>query len=1019
MAGSPAEWERYERWNGAIAEVVYSRGQAGLPVYLDLEDSVLASIRDAAEPEATDVSSALIQTLIGTLVFTDGANSVLRGHLRRLDLWHQGTMLDPPPTLGLLALLSLVAKNMQDSDHMRSHNFYNRLERMAGMTGHQIEWFTHAYRARRHSENTPVSRELWGSLNDWLEMLEGSRGLPTAQPMGHDHIGWPLSQALVRQADRDKFVDLFVTQGMPPYASLPASEMAAHIDEWMSRSPCPASNHLERLWKDRDASVRIVDIARLALESWNGAMPVGFVRASGTRLIDTVRVKAAIRSFPSRRLDLALVVPGQARVDEEPVGVLDAEDNEVNEVDLVPIASGWLGVSEIVTIDARTLLEGQVRLRRRDHAQPLTRRARPLVPLGWNEMLMAYVEGERVQLAEKSLILSTNEIAPRVANLLERVARPGFRRIESIPGLPDGWTAFDDVRILSSIPHELLHNQRTELNLLQPMTTSQVVFQGGLRLPGHLRKWLSAMPPELCASAKDDASLSAHLVCIRSWSNPAPPPRSLSDSGTALIWDLADLALPDGDYSIDVLEGGNLMSTEILRLRSADTPALRFDDESGTIGHSPTADGFGIITGRTTGPGAFTCAPDDSGASIAGGEIPSIPSWWKARVNTTRSAGVVRIVKIPGIGGHSCIATGQHYIDLPLGLGQTTIEGVCRYCGLVKRYPTKYRSAARNTTAAHRPPRVSIEALPPVRAEVTIEWKSAFDAVCHVGGGTMASLDRITSQMESTGLFGDNFARQLEVLGHIEIERSSTSLKPLAWQVNDPSLIGLANGAIAIVGFRNDRAIVTIEDAAWAADAELTVRNDLNAPPIVRLRGLDESGIDLLAKQLAGATGRPVRHIADAARRLATSLRPLSKACETLPTTAAVTAQSYERWNTLTARFEETSDASSPGAFRLSGHTRTYIYRLPSQLGAMRASLGDARIVKYLAALDTGISLVGYDEASRVLYVPLGADLPGLYGRAAVFASGRPPIENTDERILEYHNVQPELAAHLAHLLSH
>ena len=81
MAGSPAEWERYERWNGAIAEVVYSRGQAGLPVYLDLEDSVLASIRDAAEPEATDVSSALIQTLIGTLVFTDGANSVLRGHL--------------------------------------------------------------------------------------------------------------------------------------------------------------------------------------------------------------------------------------------------------------------------------------------------------------------------------------------------------------------------------------------------------------------------------------------------------------------------------------------------------------------------------------------------------------------------------------------------------------------------------------------------------------------------------------------------------------------------------------------------------------------------------------------------------------------------------------------------------------------------------------------------------------------------------------------------------------------------
>jgi hypothetical protein len=83
----------------------------------------------------------------------------------------------------------------------------------------------------------------------------------------------------------------------------------------------------------------------------------------------------------------------------------------------------------------------------------------------------------------------------------------------------------------------------------------------------------------------------------------------------------------------------------------------------------------------------------------------------------------------------------------------------------------------------------------------------------------------------------------------------------------------------------------------------------------------------------------------------------------------------------------------------------------------MEAVLGDARIVKYLAALDARSGLVGYDAEEQVLYVPLGADLPGLYGRAAVLASGRPPLENPDEGILQYGNVPPAMAGHLAHLL--
>ena len=96
MAGTPAEWERYERWNSAIADVVYPRRTSPTPVYLDLEDDVLAAIRDEADPQASDPERALIETVKGTLVFRDGPATLFRGHLNRLDRWMAGERTDPP-----------------------------------------------------------------------------------------------------------------------------------------------------------------------------------------------------------------------------------------------------------------------------------------------------------------------------------------------------------------------------------------------------------------------------------------------------------------------------------------------------------------------------------------------------------------------------------------------------------------------------------------------------------------------------------------------------------------------------------------------------------------------------------------------------------------------------------------------------------------------------------------------------------------------------------------------------------
>jgi hypothetical protein len=211
--------------------------------------------------------------------------------------------------------------------------------------------------------------------------------------------------------------------------------------------------------------------------------------------------------------------------------------------------------------------------------------------------------------------------------------------------------------------------------------------------------------------------------------------------------------------------------------------------------------------------------------------------------------------------------------------------------------------------------------------------------------------------------------------------------------------------------------MAAIEDNLYGLEVELECDHSIDGPAVAVLGALTSDQTEDLLRVMKGACGRPARHIPRAALHLAASLPPLSKLIGELPMVHAIGARSYERWNPVVARFQPAVDASSTGAFRLRGFARAYVYRREQDLETSSALLGDARIVKYAAALDSAVSLLGYIEESATLYVPLGADLPGLYGRAAVLASGRPPVEDTNDRILRYAGVSPELAGRLQDLL--
>ena len=178
-----------------------------------------------------------------------------------------------------------------------------------------------------------------------------------------------------------------------------------------------------------------------------------------------------------------------------------------------------------------------------------------------------------------------------------------------------------------------------DLNVLQPLATSQLVVEGGLRLPGHLRRWSSLAPPEVRVATENASSISVRVSQTRALLN-AVDPVDTTAKGGAVVIRLADLALPDGDYEIVASDATtNKMIDHVrLRLRSADVsisgparfPSLRrvqTEPESVLSASIWEDDDTPAIRGAVIADA--TLATD----SAAPNATSSVPRWWDARAN--------------------------------------------------------------------------------------------------------------------------------------------------------------------------------------------------------------------------------------------------------------------------------------------------------------------------------------------------------------------------------------------------
>lgn len=979
----------YDRLREATAEELFGSDKAGQPVYTLAEADTLARIADRAGFDG-DPKREYLACVRTTLNLRDSGVAPLRWHMQA-SFAHRHAPLETPPSLPLLVVLTLAAESMHAGTNMAANNYYGRLFPLLDVPAERQQRLITDYRN--------VAETLWGSLNSWLEAWEGERGVPTAYALGGMRlIGLPMSQAVVRRHDREGLHEAFAAEGLPPGFRMGAPDMEIALDPYATRQPGPLSSNLRHLWTIPAARERIVQAACLELEAWTGD---GARRADGRRFTGSTRIVAYLRTFPKTVIEFNLAIPTlDSDADEACFTVADGEVR----IPTVPGPTGTLRLASVDSLSSASLLGEAVRGWLGDDVDAkFERRPRRVIPLRWDELQGCFVEVERVALGEDNLVLAMADTRVRVERHLEMCARPGWELVETARGLPDGWLLFRQVQLVSG-PQGSIH---VELLPLVPRARTSLTLRGGFALPGRLRKWSALAPPEIVALA---AGASSVTVRVYRGSRLADEDELLTSEceGELAIVNLDGRGLDDGEFTVTmhVDDARKPASTATMRLRSADSPLFNVEEVDLQLVYSPEE---GPTWPLSAGPPEWTDFVN--GARVVGAPDPRPTAQAEIQEYTPRQRRAVeaprRHVRLGlALPPDSCMVTGRHRFQLPTAhegrAPSRTIEGECGTCGLVKRFAATAGAARKKAAKAvttSRPIHI-----PPVVVHGEADQQVAFDALSHVGHGSYSVFERIAGQIEGSGLFADTFLRRQEVIGHIDVQRDAF-LRPCEWAVNAATLVPVSTGTWVLVGARSRRLVQDMANL-FGSDGQVATSTDAGILRLVVVStaakmaelsdGLERLGVVILETSPAPA--------------IAARLPSLGEVETGLTRVSVPSFQTLEIWDTTSAAWLPGTSIASTGAFRLRDFTSLYVVRSRADLEAGTVGVANAQLAKHIANRWAGDPLLGYHSKSGSVVVPLGADLPGLYGRALSACSGRAPREIPDTRMVQYPEVPKDVA---------
>lgn len=512
----------YQDWNQAILQHVVSGKPTGSHIYLSIDEDALTEIGDE----------------LGIFDARPDFLAAIRHHCLKsgrviVSRLHPQNNSDLPPYAGFLAAMVLAAHEMSEDGEISLADYFTRFNQILGF-GEES--------GRPSGMNTGVEEPLWQHWNGYLRQ----KGyIPTAKqgPDGSQrYIRYPISQALLREADKEHLWRHFSNRNWPTY--LDDDLVTARI----RRDVEILNRHLYALLHDEDLSRREPALQAIfdVYDDWRTAGGVSRSRRQGRH-----RRKQLFSAGIYREFDLFLgtctyfLLP-KSRRSQPPSATLHYNDSSF------PLKLEYNGqIPPLFPLSDEELTHGlSATIQIGTETQPLDLPDRNfwiLVPEPDFPESGIYGSWSRPELGQSFILLCRESLQDDMGLLRdEGLIRWQGQTAVALNNYP-GWLEYRGLMVVSEA-WSGIHIEDTDLyESLRPHATVGISLRGGLRLP-HSSSWLIGHGPEI-------AIRSFHTVAemtvwdlkynkvVRSHVVPRDEPISFA-------WD------EPGDYQVEITAGG-------------------------------------------------------------------------------------------------------------------------------------------------------------------------------------------------------------------------------------------------------------------------------------------------------------------------------------------------------------------------------------------------------------------------------------------------------------------------------